>query len=144
MVVLAALAVVLSATALRAQTAAVSGDPGVLTIHSAPAGQELDPASDAATTLAVTTTGPNQKIVARLDAPLPDGITLSIQLGAPSGAISRGRVRLATTDQELVVAIPTAGTHAGIAIVYTLEATVRAGPLPTTARAVVISVVNGT
>jgi hypothetical protein len=141
---LLAAAIALFTPALGAQSVAVSGDPGLLSVHSATPGASLDPVSNAATTLAVTTTKPNQKIVARLDAPLPDGITLTIQLGAPDGSLSRGQVRLATTDQELVGGIPTTGTHPGLAIVYTLDATVGAGPLPATARTVVISVVDGT
>jgi hypothetical protein len=139
----AMVAIAMPATALRAQTIAVSGDPGVLTVHSATPGLDLDPVSDAATTGAITTTKPNQRIIARLDAPLPDGVTLTIRMAAPAGAASRGQVTLATADQELVGPIPAAGTYTGLAIVYTLDATVKAGPISATARAVIISVVDG-
>jgi hypothetical protein len=39
--------------------------------------------------------------------------------------------------------IPTAATYVGLAIVYTHSATVKAGPIPMTARAVTISIVAG-
>jgi len=51
-----------------AQSVVVSGDPGLLAVGTATAGLEPDPARDATTTYAVTTTAPNQKIMARLDA----------------------------------------------------------------------------
>jgi hypothetical protein len=134
---------ILAAPRLRAQTVVVSGDPAALTVRSATAGLEPDPASDATTTYAVTTTGANQKIVARLDAPLPVGVTLTMQCTAPPGAASRGQVALSTLDQELVGPIPTPGTYAGLAIVYTHRATVKAGPVPMTARVVTISIIAG-
>lgn len=133
----------LVARRLDAQTIAVSANPAVMTVSTATAGFEPDPVSDASTTYAVTTTAANQKIVARLDAPLPAGVTLTIQLAAPSGVVSRGQVPLTTLDQEVVGAIPSAGTYMGLAVVYRLAATVRAGPVPTTARTVTITVVAG-
>jgi hypothetical protein len=133
----------ITAARLGGQVVVVSGDPGPLTIHMATPGLEPDRVSDATTTYVVTTTGANQKIVARLDAPPPAGVTLTIQLTAPSGAASRGQVALSTLDQEVVGPIPTAGTYAGLAIVYTHSATVKAGPIPMTARAVTISIVAG-
>jgi hypothetical protein len=133
----------LSTAPLRAQTIVVSGNPAVLTVHTAMAGFELDPVGDATTTYAVTSTVANQKIIARLDAPLPSGVALRIQLVAPPGATSRGPVSLTTLDQEVVGAIPTPGTYTGLTIVYTLVATVRSGFLPASARAVTFAVVAG-
>jgi hypothetical protein len=127
---------------LAAQTITVSGDPAVLAIHSAIAGAEPDPVSEATTTYAVTTTAANQRIVARLDAPLPYGVTLTVRLAAPPGATSRGPVRLSMADQELVT-VATPGSHAGLAVAYTLTATVGAGPTPSLSRAVTLSVVTG-
>lgn len=133
----------IAAARLGAQSITVSGDPAVLTVRTATPGVEPDPVSDATTTYAVTTTSANQRIVARLDAPLPTGVTLTIQLAAPSGAASRGEVSLTTVDQEVVGPIPTPGTYTGLAIIYRHVATVKAGPVPTTARAVTITVVSG-
>jgi hypothetical protein len=131
-----------TARPLAGQTITVSGDPAVLVVHSAVAGLEPDPASEAASTYAVTTTAVNQRIVARLDAPLPDGVALTVRLAAPTGATSRGPVRLSMADQELVI-VPTPGSHAGLAVAYTLTATARAGPTSTMSRAVTLTVVNG-
>src|ERR1700737_389740 len=71
----------------------------------------------------------------------PSTIT-TIQL-TPSGALSRGLVSLTTVDQEVVGPIPTPGTYAALAIVYRHAATVKAGPIATTARVVTMSVVAG-
>jgi hypothetical protein len=131
-----------TARPLSAQTITVSGDPSVLAVQSATAGLEPDRVSEATTTYAVTTTAANQRIVARLDAPLPEGVTLTVRLAAPPGATSRGPVTLSVADQELV-AVPAPGSHAGLAVSYTLTATVRAGPMPSVGRAVTLTVVNG-
>ena len=125
-----------------AQTITVSGDPGVLAVRVAVAGAEPESVTEAMTTYAVTTTAPDQRIVARLDAPLPDGVTLTLQLAAPSGATSRGPVTLSTAEQELM-SVPTAGSHAGLAISYTVTAKVRAGPQASLSRAVTLTVVSG-
>jgi hypothetical protein len=137
------IALAFSAVPLSAQTMTASGDPGALIVQTATAGSEPAPASDAMTTYVVTTTSANQKIVARLDAPLPNGVTLTFQAAAPAGAASRGPVALTTADQEVVGPVPTPGTYAGLAIVYTLSSTVKAGPVPTSARTVTLSVVAG-
>jgi hypothetical protein len=126
-----------------AQSVAVSGDPGALVVATATAGRQPDPARDASTTYAVTTTVANQKIVARLEAPLPVGVSLTIQLAAPPGATSRGQVALTTIDQELIGPIPTPGSYAGLAIVYTHTAAVSAGPIPVTGRLVILTVTGG-
>ena len=134
-------ALAMCAAPVSAQSIAVSGDPGALVVHTATAGLEPDPVSDATTTYVVTTTSAIQKIVARLDAPLPNGVTMTLRAAAPAGATSRGAVALTTADQEIVGPVPTPGTYTGLAIVYTLTATVKAGPVPTTARTVTLSVV---
>lgn len=129
---------------LAAQAVTLSGDPGSLAIVTATAGAPLDPVSDATTTYTVTISAPGQEIVARLDAPLPNGVTLAITLTAPTGAVSIGEVTLSTVDQTVVGSIPAAGTYAGLAISYQLSAGTSAGPLATSARSVVFTVVSGT
>jgi len=128
---------------LWAQTVTVSGDPGMLTVGSAPPGSPLDPASDASTTYTVTTTAAGQRIVARLDTPLPSGVTLTVSLTPPSGAANEGEITLSTVDQTVVGSIPAAGTYSGLAITYRLAAVTAAGPVPTTVRSVVLTVVPG-
>lgn len=141
MAVLVAVASSMGPRALGAQTITMSGDPATLVVHTAVAGAELDPVSDAGTTYAVTTTAANQRIVARLDAPLPPGVTITMQCAAPNGAGSRGAVMLTTSDQEVVGPIAVPGTYSALGVVYTLTATLKAGPVQTTARSVTISVV---
>ncbi|HEX6964673.1 MAG TPA: hypothetical protein VF166_02665 [Gemmatimonadaceae bacterium] len=138
-----ALLILVPCASLAAQTIAVSGDPGPLTVGTATPGAPLDPASDASTTYTVTTTAPGQKIVARLDAPMPAGVTLSILLTAPGGAASAGEVVLSTIDQTVVGSIPTPDSYAGLTITYRLKASTSAGSIPTTAGSVVLTVVPG-
>lgn len=128
---------------LWAQTVVVSGDPGMLTVGSATPGSPLDPASDASTTYTVTTTTAGQRIVARLDAPLPNGVTLTVSLTPPGGTANAGEVTLSTVDQTVVGSIQTAGTYSGLAITYRLVATTAVGPVPTAVRSVVFTVVPG-
>jgi hypothetical protein len=129
---------------LAAQSVTLSGDPGSLAIGTATAGAPLDPVSDATTTYTVATSAAGQQIVARLDAPMPGGVTLSITLTAPTGAVSMGEVTLSTVDQTVVGSIPAAGTYAGLAITYQLSSATSAGPVATAARSVVFTVVSGT
>jgi hypothetical protein len=141
----AALTIALALSAFASKVSGqitVSGNPGALTITSAAApGAGLQPASDASTTYSITTTAPNQKIVAHVNANLPAGVTLKLELAAPAGASSAGPVSLTTSDTEVVGAIPVAGTYPGLTITYTLSANVSAGVVATTPYSVVFSVV---
>lgn len=128
---------------LAAQTIAVSGDPSPMTVQTATAGSQPDPVAESTTTYSVTTSASNQKIVARLESPMPAGVSLTVQLVAPPGASSVGAVTLTTTDQDVVGPIATPETAAGLSVKYELSATVSAGPVATTTRTVVFSVVAG-
>lgn len=138
-----ALALVLCAGAgvrrpAAAQLLTISGTPS-LVITAAVPGAGLTPATDATSSYSLTTVGANQKLVARLLAPLPAGVTLKIQL---SGTSSAGQVTLTTTDQDVVNAILIPGVYTGT-ITYTLSATIDAGPQPTSSPTVQFSLVNG-
>lgn len=133
---------VVPASQLDAQEITFSGDPGLLTIQFATAGYAPDPASDVSTAYTVTTIAPQQRIVARLDAPLPSGVSLTIALTPPVGVASTGDVVLSTVDQTVVASIPTAGTYSGLAVTYRLSASTAAGPVPTDVRSVVFTVVS--
>ena len=66
------------------------------------------------------------KISATLDADMPVGSTLEVNLDAPSsvtGAVSAGKQALSTTSVDLVTSIP-AVNEAGIALTYTFTADV--------------------
>ena len=62
-------------------------------------------ATVAGTSYAVATNEKNQKISASLDAPVPRGLALSVALGAPHGAVSRGLRPLGTTPTDVVTGI---------------------------------------
>jgi hypothetical protein len=124
--------------ALGAQTLSVTGAPS-LTITTGTPGTGLTPASDGGSGYTVTTVAANQKLVARLEAPLPPGVTLQVQLSGPTSA---GPVTLTTSDQPVLGAIATPDSYSGT-VTYTLTATVSAGPVATIAPAVRYSLVAG-
>ncbi|MEX2153993.1 MAG: hypothetical protein WD825_11690 [Gemmatimonadaceae bacterium] len=138
-----ALLLTLSAPFAGAQVLSVSGNPSSLTVSTATAGLGLDPVVDASTTYSVTTTLPNQKIVARLTTALPSGVILKVRLQPPSGVTALGDISLTTTNADVVGPIPVIGPHLTLSITYTLSALVTAGTVSTTGRDVVFSVVAG-
>ncbi|HEX7118593.1 MAG TPA: hypothetical protein VF212_07395 [Longimicrobiales bacterium] len=131
-----------AATPARAQRLSVSGDPAPLVVSTAVPGFAPDPVTDATTTYDVTV-GPGQsRIVARLDAPLPPGVTLMVELVPPTGGTSLGPVALTTADQDVVVDIPTSTIEAGLQIRYTLAATPDAGVVAAQTLQVTFTVVS--
>lgn len=112
-----------------AQTLTVTADPGALVVSTAVPGSAPDPVSDESTTYNVTTpTGAaNARIAARLDTPLPPGVTLQVELEAPPGATSVGPVVLTTSEQDVVTGIPPGINASGLKIRYSLSATPAAG-----------------
>jgi hypothetical protein len=127
-----------AAAPLGAQAVSVGGAPS-LTISTGTPGLGLVPATDGTSSYSITTIGANQKVVARLEAPLPPGVTLQVQL---SGTTSLGTVTLTTSDQTVLGAILVPGVYSGT-VTYTLSATIGAGPIPTTAPVVRFSLVTG-
>lgn len=127
----------------RAQTLSVSGNPGLLRVSTAIAGTEPLPVSNATTTYTVSTGNPNRphKIMARLSAPMPPGVTLTATLDAPPGATSLGPVALDATDRDVVIDIPRR-TSATQGITYQLSATVAAGVVPNSSRIVTLTIVQ--
>ena len=129
--------------AAQQQTLTVSGAPGLLRISTAIAGFEPIAVSNATTTYTVSTGNPNRihKIMARLNAPMPVGVTLTVTLDAPSGATSLGPVALDATDRDVVMGIPrrTTATHT---ITYELSASVAAGVIPNSSRTVTLTIVQ--
>lgn len=108
----------------------VSGDPGTMFVSAAIAGSEPEEVSDASTTYSITSTGgtDNKKITASINSPMPTGVTLKINLDAPSGATSSGDVDIshATNSLDVVVFIDSIA-EADKTITYKLGATVAAG-----------------
>jgi hypothetical protein len=102
----------------------VAGSPS-LVVNSATAGNALNSAT-AGGTYAVTTNGTNRKITASIDTNMPSGVTLTVSLGAPTGASSAGTVTLSTTAQDVVTGITTVN-ESGLSIGYGLSAAITAG-----------------
>ncbi len=106
----------------------VSGNPGTLTISSATAGQDPDPAEDTSTTYSVTTNQENKKIVGKINQAMPQYTKLEIQLAAPTGGSSAGYVELGESDQNLVTGISKL-SESGKQISYKFSAQAEAGTL---------------
>lgn len=121
----------------RAQSLSVSGSPGAMVINTAIAGQPPTGASDVATTYNVRAQNRNTpaKITARLNAPMPAGMTLTIQMQLPTGATGGGPITLDATDREILGNITTTN-NAARTITYTLSATPEAGVVPIQSRTV--------
>jgi len=119
----------------------VSGDPGPLIINTATAGQQPTDATDTSTTYAITTNGTGKKITGAIDTAMPTGVTLKINLLAPTGATSAGNVVLGIIAADLVTGISQVA-ESGLTITYTLSATVAATPGSGT-RTVTLTIVDG-
>ena len=127
------------AKAVQAQVTvlSVSGSPAPFTITTAVAGSQPTPITNSVTTYYIRARHPGgaQKISARLDAPMPLGTTLTIQMVASPGATSLGPVSLDASVRDIVINIDREpGTTYGITYVFT--ATIAAGVVPTQTRTV--------
>ncbi|MCO6441400.1 MAG: hypothetical protein J5I81_10005 [Nitrococcus mobilis] len=120
----------------------VSGNPGTLTINSATAGSAPDAASDSSTTYAVTTNETNKKITTAIDTAMPSGVTLTVDMTAPTGATSAGAVTLDTVEVDAVTGISSIDEQA-LGITYQLSATADAGVVAQTSRTVTFTVTDG-
>lgn len=98
-----------------------------LTVNSATAGSQPNAATDSSD-YALTTNGTGKKITAAIDTVMGTGLTLTVNVTAPSGGTSAGVVDIsnATTAVDVVSGI-TQVTGSAIAIDYSLAATVDAG-----------------
>ena len=98
-----------------------------LTISTATAGTGPDPVSDASSaTFNLTTNAAGKKITGAIDSPYSPGLTLSLLLGAPSGASTSAQT-LGTTAKDLVNGINYAA-ETGLSISYTATAAINAAP----------------
>jgi len=110
----------------------ITDDSVTLTVDSATAGAQPDQASDG-TTYDITTNCATdaKKITGGIDTAMGTGLTLKVTAGAPMGGISAGAVDISnaitgTNDANLVTAID-AVVASGLALDFTLDATVAAG-----------------
>lgn len=114
---------------------AVSGDPAPLIAYGAVPGSDPADVVDNSTFYAVTTNGMSEKVMANLNAPMPDGTMLCIMVAAPVGATSVGNVDLDTSNQNVVTGISQVA-QSNLQITYVFESTASAGILSTTTRIV--------
>ncbi len=119
----------------------VAGSPS-LTISTATAGSAPTQAS-ANGTWSVTTNQTGAKVTASLNSAMPSGLTLQVNVGAPSGATSAGAQSLSTTAVDVVTGI-TKLAQSGMSLGYTLDATAAAGVVSSTSRTVTFTITGGT
>ena len=119
---------------------AVSGSPS-LVISTAVAGSAPTSVT-AAATYAITTNESDRKITAQLDSDMPAGVTLSLQMAAPSGGASTGAQALSTSAVDLVTGVSLLN-EAGLGLTYTLSATSAAGVVPSATKTVTFTVAAG-
>lgn len=100
---------------------AISGSPAPIVVDAPRTSGTRSRASMGGTSYAITTNEENQKIVAALDQPMPNGVQLVVALAAPSGARSRGDVALSTRAADVVTSIQPGAARA-LPITYTLSA----------------------
>ena len=127
----------------HAQTLAVSGSPGLLRVSNAVAGSEPIAVSNSSTTYTVSTPVPNRlyNLTARINAPMPAGVTLSGTFAAPPGATSLGAIALDATARNVVTGIPRR-TDATLGITYQLSALATAGVVPNSSRTITLTLVQ--
>lgn len=130
----------LGAFAAKAQTLSVSGSPAALVINTAIAGQPPTTDGDNTTTYTVKAQNKNRplKITGRLNTAMPPGVTLTINMLAPTGATSNGTVTLDATARDLVGEIDNTNAQTR-GISYTLSATAAAGVVPPQSRTVTLT-----
>jgi len=112
--------------------------PGQLTVSTAFAGSQPVTSTDQTARCAVTVVGARMKITGYLDTPMPAGVTLTLSIAAPTGAVSLGAVTLTGSAQDLVRYID-AGTYTGLTATFALTATVSAGVTPYTSSHVILT-----
>jgi hypothetical protein len=102
----------------------VSGSPS-LVINDATPGTGLT-STTAGGTYAITTNETNRKVTAHINSNMPSGVTLTVELAAPTGGTSAGAVSLSTVAADVVTGVSNVN-ESGLSVSYELSATVAAG-----------------
>ncbi|MFI5231961.1 MAG: hypothetical protein ACHQSE_05545 [Gemmatimonadales bacterium] len=124
----------------RAQFFSVSGSPSTMKVTTAIPGFGLTPVTDASTKYTLFTfLGGHHEITAQINTPTPAGVTLTVDLAAPSGATSAGPVVLGVAALPVVTNI--SNGFSSNAITYELNATPAAGVVPAQSRTVTFTLV---
>jgi hypothetical protein len=79
---------------IRVNEIAVAGNPVTMVVNAATPGSQPDVVTDNSTTYSIASNGTNIKITGSIDTPLPTGVTLKVDLAAPTGGSSAGDVPL--------------------------------------------------
>jgi hypothetical protein len=120
---------------------AFSGSPS-LVVNAATAGSDPTSAT-ASASWAVTTNQSGAKITASINSNMPGGLTLSVNLTAPTGGSSAGAQSLSTTAVDVVTSI-TKLAQGALGVTYSLDATAAAGVVSSTTRTVTYTITGGT
>lgn len=124
----------------RAQFFSVSGSPATMKVSAAIPGFGLTPVTDASTKYTFFEfSGGHHEITAQIDAPMPAGVTLTVDLAAPSGATSAGPVALGVAAHPVVTNISSGFSRN--TITYELSATPAAGVVPVQTRTVTFTII---
>jgi hypothetical protein len=119
----------------------VSGNPGLIHVVTASAGQDPTDVDDSSTTYTLTTNEADCAITAKLDSAMPTGMELMVDLAAPTGAMSLGFVALSTSDQNVVTGISSL-IASGKGITYRCCADASAGTIAQTSRTVTLTLLG--
>lgn len=99
----------------------VEGTPTLALTALNAAGTAFAPVTDTAT-YSLFTNGAGMSITVSLDADMPSGVTLELEMDAPAGATSAGLTALSATDADLVTGISSVSEQL-LEMTYTLSAT---------------------
>lgn len=110
-----------------------------LTVSAATAGSAPTTATDSSTTYAITTNQATRKITGAVNTAMPAGVTLSVDLAAPTGGTGAGSTSLGTVAADLVTGISTLN-ESGKTITYSLAATSAAGVVASASKTVTLTI----
>ena len=120
---------------------AMSGSPS-LVVNSATAGSPPLSVTDATGTWAVTTNQTGSTISGSIASAMPSGLTLSVNLAAPSGGTSTGLQAIGTTAVALVTGV-TKVNASGLTMTYQIDATTAAGVVSAATKVVTYTITGG-
>lgn len=125
---------------LFGQSITISGNPPPLVVSTATAGAQPTTVTNATTTYGVSALGATRTVVGKINTNMPTGVTLRVQLQAPTSATSAGSVAMTTTNRSLVTGITALTSTSGLTITYRLSATVAAAPIANATRTLTLTI----
>lgn len=113
-----------------------------LTVSAATAGANPDQASAGATYDITTNCATDaKKITAAINTDMPSGLTLKVNMTAPTGGTSAGAVTLSSTAANAVTAVD-AIAQANISMTFTLDATAAAGVVASASKTCTLTIAD--